>query len=569
MIVQYSPVVILLLLSGTVSAILTVIGWRNHALPISRPFTLLMAAETVWIFGYALELMSTRLPTVLLLNDIEYPALLTVPVAWLFIILSYTGREKYLTRRTVPLFFIVPALVWILVLTNPYHHLYYSGFYQETLEGTVIWIYQHGPLFWIAIAYSYLVALIALVLAAGRLFVSSALYRRQTIMLLCAACIPALCNMAYVFRLAPFPEYDLTPLAFLVTGIVLAIGLLRYQLFTAVPVAYSLVFSTMRDGVIVTNGQYRVVDLNPAAEYITGISSHDAIGKTIGDVFPGLESLQTCSDQEHQERRIEILVRLEGSPRFYDVLVTPMDEGGAGAAGYLCLFRDISGRKQAELALAEANKKIGLLTSITRHDLMNKLMAVHSFLELSRELSTNPLQKEYLDREEMAINAMSEQIAFTREYQQLGTEAPVWQPVEGVINRAGTQVDFKNVSLKITTGSLEIFADPMFEKVFYNLFDNAMKYGGVGMSSIAVSFFLTGDDQVIVVEDNGAGITEEDKTRLFERGFGKNTGLGLFLSREILAITDIAIYETSEPGRGARFEIRVPSGKFRSGGSGQ
>jgi PAS domain S-box-containing protein len=569
MIVQYSPVVILLLISGTVSAILTIIGWRNRALPISRPFILLMAAETVWIFGYALELMSTQLPTALLLNDIEYPALLAVPVAWLFIILSYTGREKYLTRRTVPLFFIVPALVWILVLTNPYHHLYYSGFYQDTLNGAVIWIYQHGPLFWIAIAYSYLVALIALVLAADRLFVSSALYRRQTILLLCAACIPALCNMAYVFRLAPFPEYDLTPIAFLVTGIVLAVGLLRYQLFTAVPVAYSLVFSTMRDGVIVTNGQYHVIDLNPAAEHITGISSHDAIGRTIADVFPGLASLRMCSDPERRERRIEILVRLEGNPRFYDVLVTPMDEGGAGSAGYLCLFRDISDRKQAELALAEANKKIGLLTSITRHDLTNKLMAVHSYLELSRELSTDPLQKEYLDREEMAINAMSEQIEFTREYQQLGTEVPVWQSAEGVINRARTQVEFKKVSLEISTGSLEIFADPMLEKVFYNLFDNAMKYGGKGMSSIAVSSFLKGDDLVIVVEDNGAGITEEDKTRLFERGFGKNTGLGLFLSREILAITDIAIHETSETGRGARFEIRVPSGKFRSVGSGQ
>ena len=188
-----------------------------------------MAAETVWIFGYALELMSTSLPTVLLLNNIEYPALLTVPVAWLFIVLCYTGRGQYLTRRTVPLFFIVPALVWILVLTNPYHHLYYSGFYQESLSGSVIWIYEHGPLFWISIAYCYLVALVALVLAAGRLFVPTELYRRQTILLLCAASIPALCNMAYVFRLAPFPEYDLTPIAFLVTGIVLAVGLLRYS----------------------------------------------------------------------------------------------------------------------------------------------------------------------------------------------------------------------------------------------------------------------------------------------------------------------------------------------------
>ena len=70
---------------------------------------------------------------------------------------------------------------------------------------------------------------------------------------------------------------------------------------------------------------------------------------------------------------------------------------------------------------------------------------------------------------------------------------------------------------------------------------------------------------VISVEDNGEGISVNDKKRLFERGFGHHTGLGLFLSREILAITGITITETGEPGSGARFEILVPKGGYRSG----
>ena len=67
----------------------------------------------------------------------------------------------------------------------------------------------------------------------------------------------------------------------------------------------------------------------------------------------------------------------------------------------------------------------------------------------------------------------------------------------------------------------------------------------------------------IVVEDDGSGVLEEDKKKLFTRGFGKNTGLGLFLSREILSITGIGITETGQPGVGARFELSVPSGMFR------
>jgi signal transduction histidine kinase len=67
----------------------------------------------------------------------------------------------------------------------------------------------------------------------------------------------------------------------------------------------------------------------------------------------------------------------------------------------------------------------------------------------------------------------------------------------------------------------------------------------------------------VIFEDDGAGISAEDKQHLFERGYGKNTGFGLFLSREILGITGMTIVENSEPGQGARFEIQVPRGDWR------
>jgi PAS domain S-box-containing protein len=305
------------------------------------------------------------------------------------------------------------------------------------------------------------------------------------------------------------------------------------------------------------------MDLNPSAEKITGISPHDAIGRPVGEIVSGLALLEADPRPVPQERHIEIQIRTGGSLRFYDVLVTPMGAGGAGSSGFICLLRDISGRKQAELALAQANRKIALLSSITRHDLQNKLMAVASYLDLSRELATDPEQKEYISLQEEALEAMREQIAFTAEYDKLGSKMPVWQNVGAAVRRAQDQVYLRNISLSDTTGSLEVYADPMLEKVFYNLFENAVKYGGDTLSSIGVSSRPAGDSLVIVVGDDGCGISETDKARLFERGFGKNTGLGLFLSREILAITDITITETGRPGHGAQFEIHVPCGKFR------
>lgn len=563
MVLLFSELIIFMLVAGLISALLAVAAWQHRSIPIVQPFLLLMASVTVWIFGYTGELMSSSLSTVLLLNDIEYLAVSTVPVAWLFLVLFYTGRSHYLTRRTVPLFFVIPAIVWLLVLTNSYHYLFYSGFHPIAMDGCTIWIYEHGPLFWFHTIYSYLLTFVALVLAAGRLFGSTRLYRRQSAVLVLAGCIPAFTNVAYVVPAIPSPAYDLTPISFLVTGIILAIGIMRYQLFSAVPVAYSRVFSTMGDGVVVVNRKNRVLDLNPAAEQISCLTSVEAIGLDLGVVIPELLPVTAESFSKRSECHIEIK-RDTKIPRYFDVLVTPMRQGIISDGAYLCLLRDITDRKQAELALFEANRKISLLTSITRHDITNKILAVHSYLEIIRDMASDPEQIEFLNKQEQALIAMNDQIAFTREYQQLGAEAPVWQDIEKVIECAKTQVDLGNITLHSDPGSWEILADLMLDKVFYNLFDNAVQYGGPKITNIRVSSHQDGSDLVFMVEDDGTGISETDKLRLFERGYGKHTGLGLFLSREILAITEISIHETGSEGQGARFEIRVPSGKYRS-----
>jgi len=121
----------------------------------------------------------------------------------------------------------------------------------------------------------------------------------------------------------------------------------------------------------------------------------------------------------------------------------------------------------------------------------------------------------------------------------------------------------RDVRVDVDPKAPDIFADPLFEKVFYNLIDNALRYGGDQMKTIRVSSQETDTGLTILCEDDGVGITTEDKKRLFTRGFGKNTGLGLFLSREILSITGITITENGIPGKGARFEITVPKGMYR------
>ena len=160
-------------------------------------------------------------------------------------------------------------------------------------------------------------------------------------------------------------------------------------------------------------------------------------------------------------------------------------------------------------------------------------------------------------------DTIAQLINFTRDYEELGMNAPAWQNVRTVIGNVIALLPMRDISVDAGDPALDVFADPLLERVFYNLIDNALRYGGDRMTAIRVSSHLSGNGLLIVFEDDGAGIAIQDKNRLFEKGFGKNTGLGLFLLREILGITDITITENGKPGKGARFEITLPKGAYR------
>ena len=123
-------------------------------------------------------------------------------------------------------------------------------------------------------------------------------------------------------------------------------------------------------------------------------------------------------------------------------------------------------------------------------------------------------------------------------------------------------MDMGGISVHVDTGCLEIYADPLVKKVFSNLINHSLRHGGP-VSEIRITAREIGNRLTILYEDNGTGIADEQKETIFEREYGKNTGLGLFLAREILAITGITITETGKVGRGVRFEITMPERAYR------
>jgi signal transduction histidine kinase len=154
-------------------------------------------------------------------------------------------------------------------------------------------------------------------------------------------------------------------------------------------------------------------------------------------------------------------------------------------------------------------------------------------------------------------------LKFTKEYEKIGVNAPAWQDCSTLVDSAAKEAPLGQIMVKneLPAGA-EVYADPLVARVFYNLMDNAIRYGGK-ITTIRFSVEGRDGDHIVVCEDDGMGVPAEEKEKIFERGFGKNTGLGLTLSKEILSITGITIRENGEPGKGARFEMTVPKGAYR------
>lgn len=351
------------------------------------------------------------------------------------------------------------------------------------------------------------------------------------------------------------------------------------------------IFRKDLDSVFVSCNEKFAATLKVRPGEITGKTDFDFYPRELAEKYRTDDKrvMTTGQDEEFVEQHL-----LDGKVLWVNVIKTPVRDLDGTIIGIQAIFWDITERKVAEEELhrlynelekrveertaelrrtqeayLQANTKLNLLSSITRHDILNQLTALKGYLELAEYSIHDPDKlREYIARQRKNAETIEHQIMFTREYQDIGVKAPVWQSVSLSIIRAKGRLNLGSVEVFIGRTDLEVYADPLFDKVFYNLFENALVYGGEHLTTIRITTCESDSGLTIICEDDGAGISGPDKKRLFEQGYGKHTGLGLYLSREILLITGITITENSMPGAGARFEIHVPGGAYRLNGIG-
>ncbi|MDE4908932.1 PAS domain S-box protein [Methanogenium marinum] len=226
---------------------------------------------------------------------------------------------------------------------------------------------------------------------------------------------------------------------------------------------------------------------------------------------------------------------------------------------------NISDQVMAKEALRRTNLKLSLISSVTRHDILNQVTAMLLFKELLADTveAGNPVAAEYVSDLFEIAETIERQILFSQDYQDIGMKAPRWQYVRAIVRNVSQNTEVSALNISCSTGDLEIYADDLFEKVVFNLMDNALRHG-FNASSVAVTWVPSSEGGgTLAFADDGVGVPDGKKEQIFEKGFGSNTGYGLYLIREILELTNISIEETGTVGRGATFSLFFPPGACR------
>jgi PAS domain S-box-containing protein len=321
-------------------------------------------------------------------------------------------------------------------------------------------------------------------------------------------------------------------------------------------------FNANPDPSFLVDPEGRLLLANKAATTLLGTEMDRLIGTSIFDSMPEKEASARAVLAEVLEHRRYRIYDDEISDRYFHTILCPI-LNAAGEVERVAIFaRDLTDRKRVEDALRQANAKLNLLTAVTRHDVLNDIAALSMYLALPGVSGVQGEGREVTGKLAALVRSLQRKMEFTRDYADLGMKTPGWEDVSRAVQRGVSAADTRSIRVDLDLPALEIYADPLFERAVSNLVDNTLRHGEHA-SCIGFRARVEGDGCTLIIEDDGVGVPSGMKEPIFRPGYGRHTGFGLFLVREILGITGMSISETGEPGKGARFEIRIPRGGFR------
>lgn len=581
---QYEAFVVLAPLAALVSIGVAAYARLRYPSPLTAALVWLNVPTTGWLLCNTLELLAPSQAGTLFWSKATYSMIAFTAVAWLGFALRYTEQTHWLEARRFLLLCLIPVISLLVIWTNEWHHWLWRSYRFTPINGMLAINVDYGPYFWVHSAYSYLLIFVGMFLILRSYIRSFRPYRQQSTFLVIGVLIPILFNLAHVFRLLPGLQKDYTAVSFALGGLAIAFGLFRYRLFDLRPIARHFLVDSLPQAVLVLDMSDRLVDANPAAYQMFGLSK-DMIGQPVGRVLAAWQGDLERS-QEQIDQSLEIELNHDQDKRYLDLRTALIRDRRGRPTGKMIVLRDITQRKRELAALQKhareleaSNTELDAFAHTVAHDLKNPLAAMISAGDLLRarlsQLSPADTQRmlDMIVSNAQKMNSIIDELLLLSSVRKLSQVTIV--PLD--MNRLVSQALNRLSILQVQQRAEVIYPDqwpvalgygPWVEEIWANYLSNAMKYGGPSPRiELGADHIQNGKMPMVRfwVKDNGPGIPKEAQERLF-RPFTRldparteGHGLGLSIVLRIVEKLGGQAGVESTLGQGSLFWFTLPA----------
>ncbi len=349
---QFTTNALIETLTAFAALITIVLLWRFKRSQEVRFLIFVELFAAIWAVTYALEFASPNLETKKFWSQISYFGIAFLPLSYFLFTTAFSQKNNIINRRNIALLSIIPFITLVLILSNDSHHLVWSDVtYDAELDMA---IYHHAIWFWVFFTYSQLLIYTGLINLIYSNFKFTAYYKSQSAILLVASSFPILGNLAYVTRINPYPGFDWTPVSFVLTGLIIALGIFRYRIFDLIPLAKTKLFETMDDGAIVVNNEGIIEDCNPVVYSIFNRQKDSIQHELFDEVFKDYKTLTNAIKDRLATTQLEI--SKDGLSNYYQIQISPIQHNGS-FSGNLLIMHDITSIRNVETELKKTNKQ--------------------------------------------------------------------------------------------------------------------------------------------------------------------------------------------------------------------
>ncbi|WP_247000736.1 histidine kinase N-terminal 7TM domain-containing protein [Halosolutus gelatinilyticus] len=565
---QWNPHTPIVFASFVICTVLAIIAWRYRDQPAAVPFAALMGSCAFYAGTKVLEYSVTTLEWSLFWWRIQYFGWVLIPPAALLFALEYTGRDRWITRSLIVALAIMPTITLILAFTSWFPGLIIQDPTMVAVGDDVYLDHGVRPWYHIDAVYTYLVLWIALLLL-FEAFVATTSGQRNQVGLLVVGIAPLVVLPPLYYYVGPSlfdlsAAYELEPYLFVFTGSVFAWSLFKYQVLDTIPVPFESLLETTPNGVLVVDDKHRVVEANRNARAFL-----DVTGPIVG------QSLATLSEPAE---RIDAILAEERDPEIrvgggvYRVSCSRLTDARGVEYGHHVVIQDVTKRIQYDQLLEQHNEQLETLNQMLRHDIRNDTMVALGWTEvLTDTLEGTPFDDEtapYLERIDQSVRHIVDLTLIATELSQpvetpgdSGRSISIETVLEEEVEKAAKS--FPEAAFELhETPNVDVVADSALASAVSNVLRNAVVHNDKETPRIDVSVETVDDRIAVHIADNGPGIPESMRDRIFDRGVkgerSDGSGLGLHLVRTFVEWYDGSIEIDDNEPEGSIFTITLP-----------